>query len=58
MLDTGTISEKRKDWKALLKAWSFSFACAVGWGAFVMPGTFYLKNAGVWGSILAFTFGT
>ena len=58
MLDTGTISEKRKDWKALLKAWSFSFACAVGWGAFVMPGTFYLKNAGVWGSILAFAFGT
>ena len=58
MLDTGTISEKRKDWKALLKAWSFSFACAVGWGAFVMPGTFYLKNAGVWGSILTFAFGT
>ena len=58
MLDTGTISEKRKDWKALLKAWSFSFACAVGWGAFVMPGTFYLKNAGFWGSVLAFTFGT
>ena len=58
MLDTGTISEKRKDWKAVLKAWSFSFACAVGWGAFVMPGTFYLKNAGVWGSILAFAFGT
>ena len=58
MLDTGTISEKRKDWKALLKAWSFSFACAVGWGAFVMPGTFYLKNAGFWGSILAFAFGT
>ena len=58
MLDTGTISEKRKDWKALLKAWSFSFACAVGWGAFVMPGTFYLKNAGFWGSVLAFAFGT
>ena len=58
MLDTGTISEKRKDWKALLKAWSFSFACAVGWGAFVMPGTFYLKNAGFWSSILAFAFGT
>ncbi|MEE3454218.1 MAG: APC family permease [Succiniclasticum sp.] len=58
MLDTGTISEKRKDWKALLKAWSFSFACAVGWGAFVMPGTFYLKNAGFWGSILALAFGT
>ena len=58
MLDTAATSEKRKDWGALLKAWSFSFACAVGWGAFVMPGTFYLKNAGVWGSILAFTFGT
>ena len=58
MLDTGTVSEKRKDWRALLNAWSFSFACAVGWGAFVMPGTFYLKNAGFWGSVLAFTFGT
>ena len=58
MLDTGAISEKRKDWRALLNAWSFSFACAVGWGAFVMPGTFYLKNAGFWGSVLAFTFGT
>lgn len=58
MLDTAATSEGRKDWEALLKAWSFSFACAVGWGAFVMPGTFYLKDAGFWGSILAFVFGT
>ncbi len=58
MLETGATKERRKDWGALLKAWSFSFACAVGWGAFVMPGTFYLKNAGFWGSVLAFAFGT
>ena len=58
MPDTGVTSERRKDRSALLEAWSFSFACAVGWGAFVMPGTFYLKNAGFWGSILAFIFGT
>ncbi len=37
-----------------LNAWAFSFACAIGWGAFVMPATFFLKQGGLRGSILAF----
>ena len=37
-----------------LNAWAFSFACAIGWGAFVMPATFFLRQGGLGGSILAF----
>lgn len=37
-----------------LNAWAFSFACIIGWGAFVMPATFFLKQGGLSGSLLAF----
>lgn len=37
-----------------LNAWAFSFACIIGWGAFVMPATFFLKQGGLRGSIQAF----
>lgn len=36
-----------------LNVWALSFGCAVGWGAFVMPGTLFLPNAGPIGSALA-----
>lgn len=37
-----------------LNAWAFSFACMIGWGAFVMPGTVFLPKGGIRGSLLAF----
>lgn len=37
-----------------LNAWAFSFACMIGWGAFVMPATFFLKQGGMRGTLLAF----
>ncbi len=37
-----------------LNAWAFSFACMIGWAAFVMPATMFLPVGGVRGSILAF----
>ena len=35
-----------------LQAWALSFGCAVGWGAFVMPGTAFLPVAGPLGSVI------
>ncbi|MBR3106680.1 MAG: APC family permease [Clostridia bacterium] len=40
-----------------LNAWAFSFACAIGWGAFVMPATFFLPNGGITGSVWSFVIG-
>ena len=41
-----------------LNAWAFSFACMIGWAAFVMPGSMFLPQAGVLGTLLAFAAGT
>ena len=35
-----------------LSAWALSFGCAVGWGAFVMPGTAFLPVAGPLGALI------
>ncbi|MBQ6206712.1 MAG: amino acid permease [Oscillospiraceae bacterium] len=35
-----------------LSVWALSFGCAVGWGAFVMPGTTFLPIAGPLGTLL------
>ena len=32
-------------------AWALSFGCAVGWGAFAMPGNMFLPDAGPLGSV-------
>lgn len=40
-----------------LNAWAFSFACAIGWAAFVMPATFFLPNGGITGSVWGFLIG-
>ena len=34
----------------MLAAWAFAFGTAVGWGAFVMPGTVFLPKAGPLGT--------
>ena len=38
-------------------AWGLSFGCAVGWGAFVMPGTTFLPLAGPMGTALGLLIG-
>ena len=40
-----------------LGAWALAFGCAVGWGAFVMPGNLFLPEAGPLGTILAMFIG-
>ena len=38
-------------------AWAIGFGCAVGWGAFVMPGTTFLPLAGPLGTLIAMVIG-
>ena len=38
--------------------WAFAFGCAVGWGAFMMPGNSFLPVAGPLGSLLGFLIGS
>ena len=40
-----------------LSAWAMSFGCAVGWGAFVMPGTTFLPVAGPLGTLIGLAVG-
>ncbi len=40
-----------------LNVWALSFGCAVGWGAFVMPGTTFLPIAGPFGTLLGMLLG-
>jgi len=40
-----------------LSAWALSFGCAVGWGAFVMPGTAFLPVAGPLGTLIGLGIG-
>ena len=40
-----------------LQAWALSFGCAVGWGAFVMPGTAFLPVAGPLGTLIGLGIG-
>ncbi len=35
-----------------IHVWALSFGCAVGWGAFVMPGTTFLPSAGPLGTLI------
>ncbi|MBQ3794759.1 MAG: amino acid permease [Butyrivibrio sp.] len=40
-----------------INVWALSFGCAVGWGAFVMPGTTFLPSAGPLGTFLGILIG-
>jgi len=40
-----------------LSVWAMSFGCAVGWGAFVMPGTTFLPVAGPLGTLIGLGIG-
>ena len=51
-MDQKEINIKKK--LSPLNAWAFAFACMIGWGAFVMPATYFLPIGGIWGALLAF----
>ena len=40
-----------------LTAWALAFGCAVGWGAFMMPGNTFLPTAGPVGTVLGIVIG-
>ena len=46
-----------KKYLSPLNVWALSFGCAVGWGAFAMPGTTFLPLAGPWGTALGMGIG-
>ena len=48
---------KLKPYLSPLNVWALSFGCAVGWGAFVMPGTTFLPIAGPLGTALGMAVG-
>jgi len=55
-MDTAT-NAKLKPYLSPLNVWALSFGCAVGWGAFVMPGTTFLPIAGPVGTALGMIIG-
>ena len=50
-------TSKLKPYLSPLNVWALSFGCAVGWGAFVMPGTTFLPIAGPLGTALGMLIG-
>ena len=59
MEQTTTTQEEtaRKGFLYPLNIWALSFGGIIGWGAFVMPGTMFLPNAGPVGTIVAMLLG-
>ena len=43
-----------KPYLSVLPVWALSFGCAVGWGAFAMPGNTFLPMAGPMGTVIGF----
>ena len=56
LMDTAE-NTKLKPYLSPLNVWALSFGCAVGWGAFVMPGTTFLPIAGPLGTALGMAIG-
>ncbi len=52
-----TAETKLKPYLSPLNVWALSFGCAVGWGAFVMPGTTFLPIGGPLGTALGMAVG-
>ena len=55
--EANTSNSKLKHYLSPLNVWALSFGCAVGWGAFVMPGTTFLPIAGPLGTIIGMSIG-
>ena len=48
---------KLKPYLSPINVWALSFGCAVGWGAFVMPGTTFLPVGGPLGTVIGMAVG-
>ncbi len=62
MQNTNDVTDKNKSvtlkpYLSVWQVWALSLGCAVGWGAFVMPGTTFLPVAGPLGSLLGMLIG-
>ena len=55
--DTSKNDQALERYLSPIHVWALSFGCAVGWGAFVMPGTTFLPIAGPLGTILGLFIG-
>ena len=55
--NTGAEERKRPAFLYPLNIWALSFGGIIGWGAFIMPGTMFLPNAGPIGTIIAMILG-
>jgi len=51
------VSNRPSAYLSPFQAWALSFGCAVGWGAFVMPGTTFLPIAGPLGTLIGLCIG-
>ena len=60
LLNFGNKENKERLRKELtpLNVYSLAFGCVIGWSAFVMPGRFFLTNAGPLGTIIAMELAT
>ena len=54
---SGAESPRETRYLSPVNVWALSFGCAVGWGAFVMPGTTFLPSSGPWGTALGIGIG-
>lgn len=52
-----TANSKLRAYLSPINVWALSFGCAVGWGAFVMPGTTFLPIAGPLGTVIGMSIG-
>ncbi len=57
MSDNKEIRSGLENYLNPINVWALSFGCAVGWGAFVMPGTTFLPAAGPLGTFLGILIG-
>ena len=55
--ESGTEQKNLNKYLSPLNVWALSFGCAVGWGAFVMPGTTFLPIAGPLGTAVGMAIG-
>ncbi|MCR4797114.1 MAG: amino acid permease [Lachnospiraceae bacterium] len=46
------MKERMNERVGYISAWAYAFACACGWGGFVMPGNIFLPEAGPLGSAI------
>ena len=53
----GTCGNMLRKYLSPFQTWALAFGCAVGWGAFVMPGTTFLPIAGPLGTLVGLGIG-